>query len=140
MSATLQILNGDIVMNGPSGRPTLLLDQLATKQHIKEFMNIEVLPNGFGAGIDQFVGIVAYQPMAFATMVDSQIQDGISTFINLQRSNNKIVRSNAELINSASTAMVYPNPTDQTSYFISVIWYTGNNQQIPMTELVNIGR
>lgn len=126
MAQTFRIDSGDIMINAANGRPTLISGAPKLSQDIKEFFTIEIIPNGFGAGIEQLVGVVEVSPQMFASVTDTQIRNGLATFISLIRKDPRIPRIAAEKIIGASNIQVSADPQDPTKIYFSVNILTEN--------------
>lgn len=114
------------MINAANGRPTLISGAPKLSQDIKEFFTIEIIPNGFGAGIEQLVGVVEVSPQMFASVTDTQIRNGLATFISLIRKDPRIPRIAAEKIIGASNIQVSADPQDPTKIYFSVNILTEN--------------
>ncbi len=126
MSQTFKITDGDWTASAATGKPILITGAAKLKQDIKEFFTIQVLPNGFGAGLEQLIGIVEVSQDIFTSITDKQIREGLSTFISLIKSDPRINRTAAEKIVGMSNLKVSADPTDPTSYIFSVNIITEN--------------
>lgn len=138
MSKTLKVQNGDIVISSSNGRPISIDDSSKLSQDIYEFFNVNVTPTGFGAGIENLIGMVEISENMFVTLVERQITDGLSRFIALQRSNQSIPRSIRELVSRVTGILVQRNPTDPTSYYFRVNFITKDGEQRSITTTVSV--
>ncbi len=126
MAQTLKIIDGDWSANPSTGRPVLISGAAKLKQDINEFFTVQVLPNGFGSGLEQLVGIVEVSPDIFTSITDKQIREGLSVFIDLIRSNSAVPRSASERIVGMSNLLVSADPEDPTTFIFSVNIITEN--------------
>lgn len=118
MAQTFKIENGDIVVSNVTGRPVTISGSDKLLQDITEFFEVEILPNGFGAGIEQLIGVLSFGGDAvFTSLADRQIRDGISEFRALQRSNSKIVRDPIERVVGVQGVQVAQDLQDPTKYY-----------------------
>lgn len=136
MSNTFKIYNGDVVHSAINGRPTLITEGKKIRQDLTEFFTIYVQPNGFGAGIEELVGIVESSQEAFQGLVYKQISDGLVVFLELQAAENKIFRNPNERIISFSNIRVERDHTDYTKFMFKVNAITASGEQIPLTNLL----
>lgn len=120
MSMTLKVVDGDVLVSSSSGRPITIKDNAKLKQDIKEFFEVYVLPNGFGAGIEELVGIVQFDRSAFVTVAQQNIAEGLRRFIALQGENASIPRPNSELVYSFNNLIVESDTTDPTKFYFTV--------------------
>lgn len=135
MASTFKMDDGDITINAANGRPTLISGAAKTSQDIKEFFTIEILPNGFGAGIEQLVAIVEVSANMFVSVIDTQIRDGLAVFIGLIRNDPRIPRIAAERIIGASNIQVSVDPLDPTKFYFSVNILTENGLSTQFTNI-----
>ncbi len=126
MAQTFKIVDGDWVANPATGRPGLISGSAKLKQDISEFFTIQVLPNGFGSGLEQLVGVVEVSPDIFTSITDKQIREGLSVFVGLIRSNSTIPRTAGERIVGMSNLLVSADPTNPTTFIFSVNIITEN--------------
>ena len=126
MAQTLKITDGDWTASAATGRPILITGALKLKQDIKEFFTIQVLPNGFGAGLEQLIGIVEVSQDIFTSITDKQIREGLSTFISLIKADPRINRTAPERIVGMSNLKVSAHQTDPTMYIFTVNIITEN--------------
>lgn len=133
MSYTLKISNGDVVNNKASGRPDTVSDAIKLRQDIIEFFNIQVLPNGFGAGLDQLIGLTEIGAQVYTSMADRQIRDGLQEFISLQKSDSRIPRLPEERIVNITGLLIEQDPTDPTKYVFTVNFITEDGQAKSMS-------
>jgi len=138
MAQTLKVKNGDIVTNAATGRFTLTTGSSKLSQDIQEFLSIHIQPNGFGAGIEQLVGIVESSIEMFTSITDRQIRDGLLTFIRLINQNPVIDRSPAEKIVGISSIQVGADPVDPTTFYFSINILTENGNATTVRSQINI--
>lgn len=120
MAQTLKITGGDWDAAPSTGRPILIEGRSKLKQDIAEFFTIQVLPNGFGTGLEQMIGLVEISQDMFVSVIDKQIREGLNKFIDLIRADVRIPRTAGERIVSMSNLKVSASPTDPTLYIFSV--------------------
>lgn len=136
MSDTFQINNGDVIVSSTNGRPILISDSLKLSQDVKEFFTVNVLPNGWGAGVEQLVGIVEVSHSVFVSMADKQISDGLDTFISLQNSEPRIPRLPQERILAITNLNVDSDSTDQTKFYFRANIVTEAGVPVPIIQLI----
>lgn len=119
MSSTIKIENGDWAINKINGRPLLVSDNKALEQNLSEFLSIDTQPNGFGAGLDQLIGLIPYGDAIVANFIDSKIADGLTIFVMLQQSEHRIIRSSVEMLSDKFRSITLQLP-DQTSYYVKI--------------------
>jgi hypothetical protein len=134
MSQTFQIFKGDIITSSSNGRPILTQDAQKLRQDVQEFFTVDVQPNGWGAGIEQLVGIVELSTDVFVSIADKQMRDGLDVFKALQNSELRIPRSLSERILSITGLQVDVSPTDPTTFFFRVNINTEGGPQIPLVQ------
>jgi hypothetical protein len=138
MAKTFKVYNGDIVTNAATGRFTLVSGASKVSQDLNEFFTIEVLSNGFGAGIEQMIGVVESSVEMFTSLTARQILDGLSTFIRLIRSSPQINRTPEEQIISVSNIQVSASPSDPSTFFFSVNVITAAGTSSTVKSSINI--
>ena len=116
MSTTLQMTNGDLAINAASGQPLMLTGRDALKQAISENLTISTLQNGFGAGINNLVGIVPIDSVTFNIMINQRLRSSVNAMISLQ-STTDVTRTTDELLTGISYLDVAVSPTDPRVYF-----------------------
>jgi hypothetical protein len=118
LAQTFKIIDGDFVENQATGRFSLISGRSKLSQDITEFFEVDIQPNGFGAGIEQLVGLVDESSMIIS-VADRQIRDGLRSFINLIRTNPAVQRQANERIIGISNIVISVDSTDQTKYYFS---------------------
>jgi hypothetical protein len=117
MAQTFKITDGDISINSANGRGILISGAEKIHQDIAEFFEIEILSNGFGAGLEQLIGTVDVSPEVFVLAIDRQIKDGLASFIKLIHRNSRTPRSSIEKIIGISNIQVSSDSTDPTKFY-----------------------
>lgn len=140
MAQTFKINNGDVVINTATGKPTLILDGAKLRQDLKEFFTVDVQPSGFGAGIEQLVGVVEISPTIFVSATDRQIRDGMEIFKSLQRAENRIPRLAEEQILALSYLQVDQDPSNPTQYFFRANILTEKGTELPLVVPITTGK
>lgn len=120
MAQTFKIRDGDILMNSSTGKCIMVTGTDKLKQDLNEFFTVHIQPSGFGAGIEQLIGIVPISSEIFAGLADRQIRDGILELRNLQRSDATIPRTTDERILGVTNVQVEADHQDPTKYFFRV--------------------
>jgi len=136
MSTTLKIHDGDVVISSASGRPLTVSDRSKLKQDIREFFTVNIQPNGFGAGLDELVGIMISDPTAMVSIAYQNVSEGLSRFAALQRENGDIIRPDIELIQSFNGLRVEADTTDPTKFYFSVNIITRSGESMPYSQLI----
>lgn len=118
MSITYLIQNGDIKI-APSGRPNTIADGPKLKQDLVCDFTTQTRTNGFGAGLEDLVGIVPGDPMIFTLTADQHLKQSLLVMKALQAS---VPRPDAERIASVDAVYVVQDDTDPRvyRYFVSV--------------------
>lgn len=136
MSSTFKVTNGDVIINQSNGRPSLIANRDKLRQDIKEFFSVNIMPNGFGSGIEQLIGLIEISPDAFVTMTDRQIRDGVNEFIRLQVSDYRIPRSIDERIIGVSGVIVERDTSDLTKFYFRVNFITADGKQYSVSNKI----
>lgn len=137
MAISLQVLNGDILISSASGRPITVTGPTKLSQELSEFFQVNIMPNGFGSGLEQLVGLVPYAGDVIVGITDRQIRSGIDTFIQLQSSDG-IARSPSEIVTGVTQIIVQQDTQDPTKYLYFVNITTAANQSVPFTGQIGI--
>jgi hypothetical protein len=132
MAQTLKVVNGDVVVSSATGRPTLISGSPKLSQDIYEFFTVDVQPNGFGAGLEQLIGIVEVSPDMFMSMGDRQIREGFVRFLGLINNNPKIGRTPSEQIANITNITFSVDNTDPTRFYFNANIVTRNGVNIPV--------
>lgn len=132
MSQTFKVQLGDVIINGANGRPTMVVDDIKLRQDVTEFFTIEVLPNGFGAGLEQLIGVVEVSSDVFVSLADQQIRSGFDTFKSLQGEDARIPRSSGEKLFNVTYLTVEKDPSDPTRYWFRTNLVTEKGTQLPL--------
>ncbi len=138
MALTFKITSGDWNSNPATGRPTTISGKDKLAQDIKEFFTIQVLPNGFGAGIEQLVGVVEDSPDMFISLTSKQIREGLATFVSLIRADPRINRVAAERIVGLSNILVSKDINDPTKYYFNVNIITENGLSTQFSQSIAV--
>lgn len=132
MSNTFHISDGDVIISSNTGRPTLISDGKKLKQDLAEFFLIQVLPNGFGAGIDTMIGLVDVSPEVFVSMVNRQIREGFNAFLELQNADLRIPRPTNERLVAMTYLIVEKDKTDPTRFWFRANFSTEDGTEVPL--------
>jgi hypothetical protein len=133
MAQTFLIQNGDWVVSSASGRPIVISGPEKTKQDIKEFFEIDIQPNGFGAGITSLVGMVAKTGSDMSGLIDRQITDGIAHFRSIQIADVNTPRTADERIFGVTNIRASQDRSDPTKYTFGANVVTESGKTIPVT-------
>jgi len=136
MAQTFKVVDGDIVISNATGRPTFVSGAIKLSQDIKEFFTVDILPNGFGSGLEQLIGVVESSPDMFMSMGDRQIREGLLKFVNLIRGNTLIARTPAEIIVNVTNIMFSVDNTDPTKFYFNANFVTQNGATIPVSSVL----
>lgn len=136
MSITMKVSKGDVVINGATGRPTTVADKVKIRQDVSEFFSVEVQPSGFGAGIDQLIGLVELSPDMFTSMTDQQIRSGIELFRSLQQIESRIPRPAGEKIVGLTFLRVEKDKDDPTKYVFMANIVTEDGVEVPISKVL----
>jgi hypothetical protein len=131
MALTYSIKNGDIMVSAANGRPVTISGMAKTSQDISEFFTVDIQPNGFGAGIEQLIGVLS-SGSSLTGVVDRQIIDGINDLIRLQRVNAAIPRTNDELIIGVTDVQTIQDTSDATKYYFTANVVTASGKVYPV--------
>lgn len=133
MSQTFKITNGDVVISAVSGKPSLVSDSQKLRQDLSEFFTVNMQPSGFGAGLDQLIGIVESSSDLYISLAYRYITNGIANFIRLQKSDTRIPRSSLESISKLGYINIQQDSVDKTTFrFVSSI-ITVSNDTVQLT-------
>jgi hypothetical protein len=138
MSKTFKIESGDVSLSSATGRPITIQNESKLKQDIQEFFSIEVLPNGFGSGLEQLIGIVEINQAAFAGIAARQISDGMTEYINLQKSEPRIQRSIEERVIGFNNFSVEVSPNDPTKFIFRINIKSAAGRSTPVAILKSL--
>ena len=134
MAITFKVYDGDVVINPSSGRPSTITGLDKLRQDIYEFLSVQVLPSGFGAGLDDLVGMVSISSTMMTSLISRQIYQGIDAFILLQ-SSDVTPRSSDERVTGVSNVIVKVDTTDPTQYYVSLNVLTESGKTLPIQPL-----
>lgn len=107
MTQTFLVQNGDILFSGATGRPVLIEGQTKLQQDLKQATEIRTLPNGFGFGLDDVIGLVG-DVVSINIEVQRRIRDGITSIMMLQQRFLKAQRTPEEVIAKIDSISVFP--------------------------------
>jgi len=139
MSKTFRVRNADISITAYGGRPELVSDNVKLRQDILEFFSVNVMPNGFGSGIEQLVGIADSGEAMFISLVHNNIREGLDNFIRLQNSDPAISRPKSERISSISGLVVSRDTVDKTKYLFQVNFITVDGKSLSFSHSTTVG-
>lgn len=119
MARTFKISVGDIFYD-VKGQPAFTAsDNDKISQDLAECTLVPTDDIGFGMGISDLVGSVQ-DPGAIPSLLENFISDGITRMISLQQSNQRLTRSDSELIGSIASIQAGPNaPNNFTDFAFS---------------------
>lgn len=140
MAQTLKITNGDVVINSATGKPNMVADGIKLRQDLAEFFTVNVQPSGFGAGIEQLIGVVEISPAIFVSATDRQIREGMDIFKSLQQSETQIPRPPEEKILTLSYLQVEQDPTNPTQYYFRANILTEKGTELPLVVPITAGK
>jgi hypothetical protein len=138
MSVTLKIVEGDVQISSASGRPIGVATAKKLQQDIKEFFTVDVLPSGFGAGLESMIGVVSVDQGTFLSLGYSALQNGLLRFMQLQRQSTVTPRPDDEMIASFNTLRFEQDVADPTKYYFSVNIITQRGTQVPVYQLIQL--
>lgn len=138
MADTIKVVDGDIQISSASGRPSVVTGSMKLSQDIKEFFEVDVQPNGFGAGIERLVGLIQLSDDLFVTLVERQIKDGMDRFIYAQNANPNTPRTDAERIVNVTGVMIQRDPSDQTTFYFRANLITKDGKQQSITSSTRV--
>lgn len=138
MATTFKITDGDFGINPATGRPTVISGADKLKQDIREFFTVNVLPNGFGSGLEQLIGIIEISPDIFTSITDKQLREGFAQFINLINADPRIPRTAAEKVVAISNLKVSADLSDPTKFIFSVNIITENGLSTQHSNSVSV--
>lgn len=105
MTRTFKVANGDWVLDRRTGQPTMLSGQTKLRQDIQENLTIAVQRNGFGAGLDTYLG-KDVDPIAFRIEMTRVIRASITTLQRLQDRYLRRYRTSSERISNVTSLTV----------------------------------
>ena len=117
MTYTIQIDHGDWRFDEATGQVVEVEGQKKTSQDIREFLTVEVLANGFGAGLDELLGYVD-EPLVIQALMRSNISQGITRIQQLQARYQRAQRTGSERISGLAELVVGPSSRDQKTGFV----------------------
>lgn len=135
MAITFKINNGDIMVSAYSGRPLSVTSKEKLIQDIVEFFTVDVTTYGFGAGINELVGMVEAYPEFVASLASRNIKDGVKRFIGLQSTGPGIYRSADERVVGANNISVKVDPNDPTKFYFTMNVVTASGVTIPVPKI-----
>lgn len=127
MSTTLLIKDGDWVINSATGRPMTIKDGPKFKQDLACNFTTSTRFNGFGAGLEELIGVVPRDPSVFTIMADQRLRKSLTSMQFLQRQITVIPRPDNELIASIDAVYVVQDTGDPRvyKYFVSITTVQG---------------
>jgi len=96
MTQTFLIQNGDVVI-GATGQPTMVADGVKLRQDVQENLSISVQSTGFGAGLDDLVGILGDE-FSLRAKVAQRVRTSIGAMLLLQNQYHRAQRPLTERI------------------------------------------
>lgn len=124
MSQTFQIQTGDVLYD-TLGQPVYVSGKVKVGQDLTEATLIPTNDIGFGFNLINLVGEIS-DPSIVASKLDTNITRGLDRFITLQQQNQRLVRSDDELLSSVQSvqagAFAPGNYTDfKFSYSVNTV-------------------
>jgi hypothetical protein len=107
MTTTIKIVNGDWVIDRRTGRPVTVADGEKLRQDVRENLTIARQPNGFGAGLEDIVGVVE-DPFVIRSLIQQRIRESTNTMQRLQDRTQRGQRPANERIQRIEKLDVYP--------------------------------
>lgn len=138
MAVTFLVRNGDVSISAASGRPNTLSGSAKLRQDLKEFFEIGVTPDGFGAGLTELVGIVKFDTATFLSIAYNSIFQGLAQFRDLQRADFSTVRLDDELISTFNGIKVAQDPRDPTVILFTANINTVAGDVIPFSSVLRV--
>lgn len=115
MTRTIKVTNGDWTIDRRTGRPVMIEGKDKLKQDIRECLSIATQPNGYGAGLDDLIGMDA-DPFSVQSQVQRAVRRSVVALQRLQEQFQLAERSAEERIASVTAIRVQPaNIGGQTS-------------------------
>lgn len=105
MTSTIQVANGDWVLDKRVGRPVLISGRTKLEQDVLENLSIATQANGFGAGLDDIIGLDV-DPAGFKIQVQQNIRNSVTAIQQLQDRFQSAQRTPQELIASIAQLSV----------------------------------
>jgi hypothetical protein len=140
MATTAKVKNGDVVINGSTGRPKIIgnatneNDNTKSKekviQDLQRCLSINRVPTGTGAAISELVGTIDGAGLSSITMlVTSRIRSMFAAILSAQR-RNQINRPAGERFRVISLLQVLPVLGSKTDYKFRLDTKTFSNETI----------
>lgn len=114
MSTTMQMLGGDVLLDGNTGRPKLVAGSTKLRQDLDVAVSTRVRSNGYGMGLDGIVGRVGDR-YSLQSEITQRITRGMNSIKSLQAQYGRNARSDAERISRVNEISVLPMITPGTS-------------------------
>ena len=150
MATTMKVRNGDVVLNGTTGRPKLIGNVVGgddtTKskekavQDLQRCLSINRVMNGTGAAISELVGVIDGAGLSSISMlVSSRIRGVFSAILSAQRKA-QINRPAGERFRVISFLQVLPNTNSKTDYKFRLDTKTFSNKTIVQSGTIVLSR
>lgn len=134
MATSIKVVNGDISINTSSGRPTIISGTAKLKQDLNEFFNVDIMPSGFGCGLERLIGTLE-SGQGMLGLLDRYITDGIAEFMNIQQSDTT-PRTPSELISSVNGIQSSVDPADPTRFYFKINIVTQDGASFPYATFI----
>lgn len=116
MATTLKIVSGDIVESKITGRPVLISGKGKLSQDLSEMLTIATQPNGFGAGLESLRGVLSGGDLDLSLAISRRISNATAAFAQLQKDNQRLQRSDAEVLSGLTVLKVEQTKNKPTDY------------------------
>lgn len=114
MTMSFQIKNGDLVLSG-TGRPRLVADTDKLSQDIAQFLGQAADIDGFGASLDQLIG-VDDDPYALRAEIVDRIFNAVVAYQRLQERYQPTARTSKERLAQIARLSVVLNERVKTTF------------------------
>jgi hypothetical protein len=151
MATTMKVKNGDVVLNGTTGRPKLIgnvsgeNDTTKSKekavQDLQRCLSINRVTNGTGAAISELVGVVSGSGgfSSISILVSNRIRGMFSAILAAQRKS-QVQRSDGERFRAITFLQVLPNANSKTDYKFRLDTKTFSNKTIVQSGTLVLSR
>ena len=149
MATTMKVKNGDVVLNGTTGRPKLIGNVLGesdttkskekSTQDLQRCLSINRVMNGTGAAISELVGVIGGGLSSISILVSNRIRGMFSAILAAQRKS-QVQRPDGERFRAITFLQVLPNANSKTDYKFRLDTKTFSNKTIVQSGTIVLSR